>query len=138
MRAYGGAHFCAASRASVRPKSAKFSRRCWACTSSKLAIRATSPGRFNSHMISLLMLHADEGFWAGDKKAEGKLKDLVTGKKLPIEYKGKESFWINNYVRLLVGGNPDWQVPAAFEERRFATLDMGDAHREDFPYFAAI
>jgi hypothetical protein len=76
-------------------------------------------GRFNSHMVSLLLLHADEGFWAGDKKAEGKLKDLVTGKKHPIEFKGREAFWIDNHVRLLVTGNPDWIVPAGFEERRF-------------------
>ena len=95
-------------------------------------------GRFNSHMISLLMLHADEGFWAGDKKAEGKLKDLVTGKTHPIEFKGKEAFWINNYVRLFVTGNPDWLVPAGFEERRFATLDAGDEHQQDYAYFAAI
>ena len=95
-------------------------------------------GRFNSHMISLLMLHADEGFWAGDKRAEGKLKDLVTGKTHPIEFKGKEAFWINNYVRLFVTGNPDWVVPAGFEERRFATLDVGDEHQQDYTYFAAI
>jgi hypothetical protein len=95
-------------------------------------------GQFNSHMISLLMLHADEGFWAGDKKAEGKLKDLITGDKHPIEFKGKEAFWIYNFVRLLVTGNPDWQVPAGFDERRFAVLDMGEAHRKDYPYFAAI
>ena len=95
-------------------------------------------GQFNSHMISLLMLHADEGFWAGDKRAEGKLKDLVTGKTHPIEFKGKEAFWINNYVRLFVTGNPDWVVPAGFEERRFATLDAGDEHQQDYPYFAAI
>ena len=95
-------------------------------------------GRFNSHMISLLLLHADEGFWAGDKRAEGKLKDLVTGKRHPIEFKGKEAFWIDNHVRLFVTGNPDWVVPAGFDERRFATLDVGDEHREDYPYFAAI
>lgn len=95
-------------------------------------------GRFNSHMISLLLLHADEGFWAGDKKAEGRLKDLVTGKTHPIEFKGKEAFWINNYVRLFVTGNPDWVVPAGFEERRFATLDAGDEHQQDYAYFAAI
>jgi hypothetical protein len=95
-------------------------------------------GRFNSHLISLLLLHADEGFWAGDKRAESKLKDLVTGKSHPIEFKGKEAFWISNYVRLFVTGNPDWIVPAAFEERRFAVLDMGDDHMQDHPYFAAI
>jgi Family of unknown function (DUF5906) len=95
-------------------------------------------GRFNSHMTSLLLLFADEGFWAGDKKAEGKLKDLVTGKTHPIEFKGKEAFWIDNHVRLLVSGNEDWVVPAGFDERRFATLDVGEEHREDYEYFAAI
>ena len=61
-------------------------------------------GRFNSHMISLLMLHADEGFWAGDKKAEGKLKDLVTGDTHPIEFKGQ-------------GGVLDQQLRAAAGDR---------------------
>jgi hypothetical protein len=36
-------------------------------------------GRFNSHLVKCLLLHCDEGFWAGDKAAEGKLKDLITG-----------------------------------------------------------
>jgi uncharacterized protein DUF5906 len=29
-------------------------------------------GRFNSHLVSCLLLHADEAFWAGDHAAEGK------------------------------------------------------------------
>jgi hypothetical protein len=95
-------------------------------------------GRFNSHMISLLLLMADEGFWAGDKSAEGKLKDLITGDRHPIEFKGKDAFWVRNFVRLLVCGNHDWQVPAAFDERRFAVLDVGNAHQRDYDYFAAI
>ena len=41
-------------------------------------------------------------------------------------------------MRLLVTGNADWQVPAGFEERRFAVLDVGDAHQQDHAYFAAI
>jgi hypothetical protein len=95
-------------------------------------------GRFNSHLISCLLLHADEGFWAGDHAAEGKLKDLITGKHHFIEYKGKEPIRVANYVRLLVSGNPDWLVPAGFEERRFATLDVGDAKMKNTAYFAAI
>jgi hypothetical protein len=81
-------------------------------------------GRFNSHLTSCLMLHADEGFWAGDRAAEGKLKDLVTGDFQFIEFKGKEAFRVRNYLRLLVTGNPDWLVPAGHEERRFAVLDI--------------
>jgi hypothetical protein len=95
-------------------------------------------GQFNSHLVSCLLLHADEGFWAGDKKAEGKLKDLVTGNSHFIEYKGKEPVRVDNYVRLLVTGNPDWLVPAGFDERRFAVFDVGDAHMDDHAYFAAI
>jgi hypothetical protein len=56
-------------------------------------------------MISLLMLHADEGFWAGDKKAEGKLKDLVTGKFAPNRVQGQ-------------GGVLDQQLRAAVRDRQ--------------------
>jgi hypothetical protein len=95
-------------------------------------------GRFNAHMAQLLMLHADEAFWAGDRSAEGKLKDMISGKRHPIEFKGKEAFWVANYMRLFITGNPDWMVPAGWEERRFCVLDAGEKHMKDHPYFAAI
>jgi hypothetical protein len=95
-------------------------------------------GRFNSHLVSALLLHADEGFWAGDHAAEGKIKDLVTGDFHFVEFKGKEPIKIRNFVRLLVTGNPAWLVPAGMEERRFAVFDVGDDHMQDHPYFAAI
>ena len=95
-------------------------------------------GRFNSHQVSCLLLHCDESFWAGDHAAEGKLKDLITGEHQFIEYKGKEPIQVRNYVRLFVTGNPDWLVPAGFEERRFAVLDVGEARMQDHKYFAAI
>lgn len=95
-------------------------------------------GRFNAHLKSCLLLHCDEAFWAGDHAAEGKLKDLVTGDHHFVEFKGKEVIRIQNYVRLLVCGNPNWLVPAGFGERRFAVLDVGENHKEDHAYFAAI
>jgi hypothetical protein len=95
-------------------------------------------GQFNSHMASLLLLHADEAFWAGDKRGEGKLKDLVSGKQHFIEFKGIDPVLVKNLMRLFVTGNREWLVPAGFEERRFAALDVLDAHMQDYPYFAAI
>ncbi len=47
-------------------------------------------GRFNSHLVSPLVLHADDGFWAGDQAAECKIKDLVTGDFHFVELKGKQ------------------------------------------------
>ena len=95
-------------------------------------------GRFNGHMLSCLLMCADEGFWAGDKAAEGKIRDMISGKTHPIELKGKESEWVENHMRLLVIGNEEWIVPAAMKERRFCVLDVGEDHIRDHPYFAAI
>jgi hypothetical protein len=89
-------------------------------------------------MASLLLLQADEAFWAGDKRAQGKLKDLITGNEHPIEYKHIDPIWIRNHVRLLATSNEDFVVPAGFDERRFAMLDVGDAHAQDHAYFKAI
>jgi hypothetical protein len=95
-------------------------------------------GQFNAHMASLLLLHADEAFWAGDKSAEGKLKDMVTGHRHLIEHKHFDPVSVMNLIRLFVTGNADWVVPAAFGERRFCTLDVGEAHKQDHAYFKAI
>jgi hypothetical protein len=95
-------------------------------------------GRFNSHQASLLLLHADEAFWAGDKKSVGRLRSLITGDAHFVEYKGYEAIRIANYMRLLVTGDADWLVPAGFEERRFAVIKVSDAHKQDHKYFAAI
>ena len=95
-------------------------------------------GQFNSHMASLLVLHADEAFWAGDKASVGTLRDLVSGDHHMLEYKGVDQIRIKNHMRLFVTGNPDWMVPAGFRERRWAVFDMGEEHMQDHAYFAAI
>ena len=95
-------------------------------------------GQFNSHMKSLLVLHADEAFWAGDKKAEGTLKDLVSGDMQMLEHKGVDAIAIKNFIRLFVTGNLDWMVPAGFKDRRWAIFDIGEAQMQNNAYFAAI
>jgi hypothetical protein len=39
---------------------------------------------------------------------------------------------------LLVTSNENWVVPASFDERRFAIIDMGEGRKDDNSYFAAI
>lgn len=94
--------------------------------------------RFNSHLASTLLLHLDEATWGGDRQAEGKLKDLVTGDSQLVEFKGKEPHQVRNYLRLLITGNSNWLIPAGFEERRFAVFDIGEAQIQNHSYFAAI
>jgi hypothetical protein len=94
-------------------------------------------GKFNAHLKTAILLVADEAFWAGDKAAEGRLKDLITSDRQFIEFKGKEVVPIGNYIRVLVFGNPDWLVPATLSERRWVVWDMGIEHKQNFEYFAA-
>lgn len=95
-------------------------------------------GRFNGHLATRLLLHSDEGFWAGDKDAEGVLKSLITHDELVVELKGKEPMCLPNYTRLLITSNADWTVPATYEERRFTVLDISDKHMQDKAYFDAL
>ena len=95
-------------------------------------------GNFNAHMATCLLLQVDEGFWAGDKAAEGRLKGLVTAPKQMIENKGVDSIRLDNFVRLLFSSNEGWVVPAGMDERRFAVIDVGDAAKENHGYFAEL
>jgi Family of unknown function (DUF5906) len=95
-------------------------------------------GRFNGHLKSLLLLHAEEAFWADDKKSEGRIKDMITGKTQQIEGKFIDAIEIRNYMNLFVTSNEDRPVPADFESRRFAMWKISDAHKNDHEYFKAI
>jgi DNA primase catalytic core len=92
-------------------------------------------GQFNAHMAACLLLQADEGFWAGDKAAEGQLKGLITSSFNMIEMKGVDPIRLPNFVHLLISSNEDWVVPVGPEARRYCVVDVA-AHRiGDQAYF---
>lgn len=95
-------------------------------------------GRFNAHLKHALVVLAEEAFWAGDKEAEGVIKDLITGHQMRIEPKGKDIFTVNNYLRLLVCSNHEWVIPAGMEERRFLVLDVADRQCQNRSYFGDL
>lgn len=90
---------------------------------------------FNSHMESNLFFVLDEACWAGDKRAEGKLKGLITGSHHIIERKGMEPRKVRNLSRVAIIGNEDWLVPASEDERRFAVFGVGDGRMQDRKFF---
>jgi hypothetical protein len=95
-------------------------------------------GQFNAHLASCLFLQADEGFWAGDKQAEGRLKGLVTSQFQMIEYKGVDPVRLPNYVNMMISSNEDWVVPAGLRERRFTVIDVTPRRLQDISYFSKI
>jgi Family of unknown function (DUF5906) len=92
-------------------------------------------GNFNSHLEANLFFVLDEAAWAGDKRAEGKLKGLITGSEHVIERKGAEPYRVDNLTRVAIIGNEKWLVPASQEERRFAVFNVGDGRRQDRKFF---
>lgn len=90
---------------------------------------------FNSHLESNLFFVLDEAAWAGDKKAESKLKGLITGAYHNIERKGREPYRVENLTRVAIIGNEDWLVPATQDERRFAVFNVGEGRMQDRKFF---
>lgn len=93
---------------------------------------------FNSHLESALFLVLDEASWAGDKKAEGRLKGLITGAEHLIERKGLEPYRVDNLTRVAILGNEKWLVPATQDERRFAVFTVGNGRRRDNQFFESM
>lgn len=95
-------------------------------------------GRFNSHLKAKLLVFVDEGFWAGDRKAEGVIKNIITEPYITIESKGFDIIRVRNYINLILASNSDWVVPAGLEERRFFVLDIAESRQQDKKYFNKI
>jgi len=95
-------------------------------------------GKFNAHQERCLLLQMQEGFWAGDKKAEGQLKYLVTSTAVMIEPKGMNAFPIQSVLRLFISSNERWVIPATQDEGRFFVVNVSSKRRNDHKYFAAL
>jgi hypothetical protein len=80
----------------------------------------------------------EEVFWGGDKKVEGVLKDMITGRTHMMEPKFVDAFPVDNHLHLMLISNHDWIVSANKDERRYFVLKAGNDHKQDHAYFAAI
>lgn len=95
-------------------------------------------GRFNAHMRNVLLLHANEATWGGNKSESGKLKALITDATIPIEMKGHDIIHIDNYLRLVISSNDAWPVPVDADDRRFLLLDVSPVFKQDKVFFGAL
>lgn len=95
-------------------------------------------GRFNGHMQGIILLHANEASWGGNKSDSGKLKAMITDPKVPVEMKGQDMFDIDNYLRLVISSNEGWPVPIDLDDRRFMVLDVSPVYQQNQAFFAAL
>jgi phage/plasmid primase-like uncharacterized protein len=95
-------------------------------------------GRFNMHLSKSLFVFLDEAVWGGDKKAEGKMKQLITERRVLFEPKGIDTMALDNHINVLIASNEDWVIPATGDERRFFVLNPNEKYKCDIAYFSAI
>jgi hypothetical protein len=94
---------------------------------------------FNAHLRDCVFLFADEAMWAGDKRAEGELKRLITEPTILFEAKGKDAVTGRNMLHVAMASNEDWVIPASMEdERRFAVFEVGTGFRGNRAFFDAL
>ena len=95
-------------------------------------------GNFNFHLHNKILVHANEAFYAGDRRHEAMLKMLITEPTIAIERKGVDVQQSPNYVHLIMSSNSDWVVPAGPDARRFFILEISDKQKNKEQYFAQM
>lgn len=95
-------------------------------------------GNFNAHLEDVVLLFADEAFFAGDRRQDQALKRIITEKTLTIEPKGFDKRQCQNYVHLVIASNDAHVVRATGDERRYFILKVNPKERTNKKYFKAI
>jgi hypothetical protein len=95
-------------------------------------------GKFNSAIEQAIFVLVEEALFAGDPQKRNAFAHLITNHSLTYERKGIDAADGENYSRFMIVSNEDWVAPVSARDRRYFVLEVGDAHKEDKPYFAAI
>jgi hypothetical protein len=85
-------------------------------------------GRFNASIGKSCLVFLDEAVWAGDKKAEGVLKGLITEPRLSLEAKFRDPITVENRLRIIAASNNEWAVPAGIGDRRWLILNVDNSY----------
>lgn len=96
-------------------------------------------GGFNSHLADKIVLFADEAFFSGDAKNDGKLKTLITEINMPITMKFRETATgARSYAHMIMATNQERPVNATGDERRFFVLKVGEGKQRNNVFFETM
>jgi hypothetical protein len=95
-------------------------------------------GKFNEALLARLHVAIEEAVWAGDRVAEGVMKDLKTSLRININPKGIAEFSAANHCRFVILGNPKWLIAAPEDDRRDTVYQFADGNKGKTKTFAAM
>jgi hypothetical protein len=92
-------------------------------------------GRFNDWLDTACFVLAEEILFAGDLKADDKMKSIVTGDVLQVEGKFRSCRQVPNRTKFIATTNHDHAVAAGARERRKVVYDVSNEHVGDREWF---
>jgi hypothetical protein len=92
---------------------------------------------YNGFLEQTLMVFADEALYAGNHQHQGILKSLITEDQVSVEEKFQPRKTVRNMLKLIMATNEEWAVPASFDERRFAVMDVDPIFMGDRAFWNA-
>jgi hypothetical protein len=113
-------------------------REMWGQHSIQIDSESQITGNHNDHLARKMLICTEEFTMRGKIAATDYLKNLVSSPTMQINPKGKASFQINSFARLMCATNHPWALQASKESRRWFVPTIS-AHRVgDFSYFSKL
>jgi|GEM_PF-6308812 len=113
-------------------------REMWGKHSIQIDSESQITGNHNDHLARKMLICTEEFTMRGKIASTDYLKNLVSSPTMQINPKGKASFEINSFARLMCATNHPWALQASKESRRWFVPTIS-AHRVgDFSYFSEL
>jgi hypothetical protein len=93
-------------------------------------------GQFNKPLETAFVVCMDEALFVGDKKAQDKLKSMITEPTIQIEQKYEPRHQIASFHRFAATTNRDHFAQIRSEDRRYLFIRVSNIHQQDQSYFA--
>jgi hypothetical protein len=83
-------------------------------------------GKHNQHLADVLLLHAAEALYPGDRKHRSIIRSLITDATRMVEPKFIDATPVVNHLRLALSTNEERVAAVTRTDRRWTTLDLGE------------
>lgn len=95
-------------------------------------------GRFNAALERSFVVCLDEALFVGDRKAQDRLKSMITEPVISIEQKFQPSRQVRSLHRLFAASNHEHFAQIDQDDRRMVIIRVSEEYQQDTAYFAGV
>lgn len=95
-------------------------------------------GQFNAAIERKFIIFMDEAMFSGDRKAQDRLKSMITEATVTVEQKYQPSRTIASYHRFIAASNHQHFAQVSSDDRRFLFLRVSEQRKKDYAYWAKV